>query len=45
MVLYISGSNRDGNCSKILNDLKEKDDILILLAKKSINYQLTEIFQ
>lgn len=29
MVLYINGSNRKGNCSKILNDLKEKDDKLI----------------
>lgn len=40
MVLYINGSNRKGNCSKILNDLKEKDDKLIELADKSINYCL-----
>lgn len=40
MVLYISGSNRKENCFKILNDLKEKDDILIALADKSINYCL-----
>ena len=40
MVLYINGSNRKGNCSKILNDLKEKNDKLIELADKSINYCL-----
>lgn len=40
MVLYISGSNRDGNCLKILNALKGEEDSLIMLAKKSINYCL-----
>lgn len=40
MALYISGSNRKGNCFKILNDLKEKDDKLISLADKNINYCL-----
>ena len=39
-VLYINGSNRKGNCSKILNDLKNKDDKLIELSDKSINYCL-----
>ena len=39
-VLYINGSNRKGNCSKILNDLKNKDDKLIELSDKSINYFL-----
>lgn len=40
MILYINGSNRKRNCSKILNDLKDKDDKLIELADKSINYCL-----
>lgn len=40
MSLYINGSNRRGNCFKILNDLKENDEILIELANKSINYCL-----
>lgn len=40
MALYINGSNRKGNCSKILNSLKEKDEKLIELADKSINYCL-----
>ena len=40
MVLFINGSNRKGNCSRILNDLKEKDDKLIELSDKSINYCL-----
>ena len=40
MKLYINGSNRKGNCSKILNDLKEKEDELIELSDKSINYCL-----
>lgn len=39
-VLYINGSNRKGNCSKILNDLKNKDDKLIEVSDKSINYCL-----
>ena len=40
MVLYINGSNRKENCSRILNDLKEKDDKLIELSEMSINYCL-----
>ena len=40
MVLYINGSNRKENCSRILNDLKEKDDKLIELSDMSINYCL-----
>ena len=39
-VLYINGSNRKGNCSKILNDIKNKNDKLIELSDKSINYCL-----
>ena len=39
-VLYINGSNRKGNCSKILNNLKNNDDKLIELSDKSINYCL-----
>lgn len=39
-VLYINGSNRKGNCSRILNDLRDEDDKLIELAEKSINYCL-----
>ena len=38
--LYINGSNRKENCSKILNDLKSKNDKLIELSDKSINYCL-----
>ena len=40
MALYISGSNRKGNCFKILNDLKDNSDELIALTDKSINYCL-----
>lgn len=40
MNLYINGSNRNQNCYKILNDLKETDDILFSLADKNINYCL-----
>lgn len=40
MVLYINGSNRKENCSQILNDLKDKNDKLIELGDKSINYCL-----
>ena len=40
MVLYISGSNRKKNCYKILEDLKSKDDTLISLADKNIQYCL-----
>jgi len=39
-MLFINGSNRIGNCSKILNDLKEENDVLIELSEKSINYCL-----
>lgn len=39
-VLYINGSNRKENCSRILNDLKNENDKLIELADKSINYCL-----
>ena len=39
-VLYINGSNRKENCCKILNNLKNKDDKLIELSDKSINYCL-----
>lgn len=38
MNLYISGSNRKGNCYKIANDLKSKNDKFIALAEKHINY-------
>lgn len=38
MNLYISGSNRKGNCYKIANDLKSKSDKFIALAEKHINY-------
>lgn len=40
MNLYINGSNRNKNCFKVLNDLKQNDDKLISLADKSINYCL-----
>lgn len=40
MALYISGSNRKGNCYRILNDLRNEGDTLIALADKSINYCL-----
>lgn len=40
MALFINGSSRKWNCSKILNDLKGKDDKLIELSDKSINYCL-----
>lgn len=40
MNLYISGSNRKQNCYKVLTDLKNKEDKLISLADKSINYCL-----
>lgn len=40
MNLYISGSNRKKNCYKILKDLKEKEDVLINLADKQIQYCL-----
>lgn len=40
MNLYISGSNRKKNCYKILTDLKNKEDKLISLDEKSINYCL-----
>ena len=38
MALYISGSNRKGNCVKIINDLKSENDKVIFLDEKSINY-------
>lgn len=40
MNLYISGSNRNKNCFKVLSDLKKDEDKLISLADKSINYCL-----
>lgn len=40
MNLYINGSNRNKNCYKILNDLKEDDDKLISLSEKNIKYCL-----
>lgn len=40
MNLYISGSNRNKNCFKVLSDLKNDEDKLISLADKSINYCL-----
>ena len=40
MVLYINGSNRKGNCSRILNDLKKEGEEIIELADKDINYCL-----
>lgn len=38
MNLYINGSNRNKNCYKILSDIKEKDDKLMSLSDKKINY-------
>lgn len=38
MALYICGSNRKGNCYRILNDLKQDSDKLIALSDKNINY-------
>lgn len=40
MSLYINGSNREKNCYTILKDIMGKDDKLISLANKSINYCL-----
>lgn len=40
MNLYISGSNRKQNCYKLLEELKNREDKLISLADKSINYCL-----
>lgn len=40
MNLYLNGSNREQNCYKILNDLKNERDILFSVANKSINYCL-----
>lgn len=40
MNLYINGSNRNKNCFKVLNDLKDENEKLISLADKSINYCL-----
>ncbi len=40
MTLYISGSNRKKNCYKIVQDLKGKNDKLIALADKNIQYCL-----
>lgn len=40
MNLYINGSNRNKNCFKVLNDLKQDGDKIISLANKSINYCL-----
>lgn len=38
MNLYISGSNRKGNCYRILQDLKQERDSIISLANKNIKY-------
>lgn len=38
MNLYISGSNRKGNCYNILKELKKDEDTLISLADKNIKY-------
>lgn len=38
MNLYISGSNRKGNCYKIAQNLKSENDKFIALAEKNINY-------
>lgn len=40
MNLYINGSNRNKNCFKVLNDLKQDGDKIISLADKNINYCL-----
>lgn len=40
MNLYINGSNREKNCYTILQDIMEKNDKLISLARKDINYCL-----
>lgn len=40
MNLYINGSNQEKNCYNILKDIMEKEDKLISLAGKSINYCL-----
>lgn len=38
MNLFINGSNRKKNCYRILNDIKEKEDKLISLSDKKINF-------
>lgn len=38
MNIYISGSNRKGNCYRILQDLKKEDDIFVSLHNKNIKY-------
>lgn len=38
MNLYISGSNRKGNCYQIAQDLKSENDTVIALAEKNIKY-------
>lgn len=40
MILFINGSNREGNCFRILNDLKKEGEEIIELADKDINYCL-----
>ena len=40
MKLYLSGSNRKGNCYKIMQDLKQEGDQTISLAGKDIKYCL-----
>lgn len=40
MKLYISASNRKGNCYKIMQDLKTEEDKEIALAGKNIQYCL-----
>lgn len=38
MNIYISGSNRKGNCYRILQDLKQEEDVFISLQNKNIKY-------
>ena len=38
--MFICGSNRENNCYKILNDLKEDQDDIISLARKDIKFCL-----
>lgn len=40
MNLYISGSNRKGNCYQIIEDLRDKNDKVISLVNKDIKYCL-----
>ena len=40
MNLFINGSNREQNCSKIINDLKSEKCNIINLANKDIKFCL-----